>query len=61
MTQVDEMRRKLIETINELPEDKLIAVDDLIKKISLNQVIPIDFIYSQAKTNYNKTLQKLAE
>lgn len=61
MDNIEEMRRKLIETINELPKDKLIEADVLIKKISLEPANSIEYIYREAKKKYNETLQKLAE
>ncbi len=61
MKKVEEMRRKIIATINELPEDKLIEVDALIKKISSEPPNSIEYIYNEAKNKYKETLQKLAE
>ncbi len=61
MDEIEEMRRKIIETINELPKDKLIEADLLIKKISSAPVNSIEYIYNEAKKKYNETLQKLAE
>jgi len=61
MNEVEEMRRKIIATINELPKDKLIEIDVLIKKISLEPGNSIEYIYNRAKKKYNETLQKLAK
>lgn len=61
MNEIEEIRRKIIETINELPKDKLIEVDVLIKKISLESTNSIENIYREAKKKYNETLQKLAD
>lgn len=61
MTQFEELRQKLISTINQLPEDKLIEIDALVRKISLEQKNSIEYIYNEAKKNYNQTLQKLAK
>lgn len=61
MNEVQEMRKKIIETINELPEDKLIEIDKWIKKINLKESSSIEDIYNVAKKNYNEMLQKLAE
>ncbi len=60
MNEIEEMRLKIIETINELPKDKLIEVDVLIKKISLESTNSIENIYREAKKKYNETLKKLA-
>ena len=61
MEEMEEMRRKIIETINELPKDKLIEVGVLIKKLSLEPDSSIEYIYNKAKKKYNETLQKLAK
>ena len=60
MDETEEMRRKIIETINELPKDKLIEVGVFIKKLSLEPNNSIEYIYNEAKKKYNQTLQKLA-
>ena len=54
MNEVQKMREKIIETINELPEDKLIEVDILIKKILLKENNSIEDIYNAAKKNIMK-------
>lgn len=61
MNEVQEMREKIIESIKELPEEKLREVDTLIKKINLNESHSIENIYNLAKEKYEETLQKLAE
>ena len=61
MNEVQEMRKKIIETINELPEDKLVEVDNLIKIVILKKSNSVEDIYDAAKKKYNETLQKLAE
>jgi hypothetical protein len=61
MNEVQKMREKIIETIKELPEDKLAEVNILIKKILLKENNSIENIYTIAKEKYNKTLQKLAK
>jgi len=61
MNEVQEMRKKIIETINELPEDRLVEFDALLKEIILNKSNYIGEIYREAKKKYNTTLQKLAE
>ena len=57
MDETEEMRRKIIETINELPKDKLIEVGVLIKKLSLKPDNSIEYVYNEAKKKYNETLQ----
>lgn len=59
MDEIDELRRKIIEIVNELPKDKLVEVNVLIKKISLEPTNSIEHIYNEAKKKYNETLQKL--
>ena len=61
MDETEEMRRKIIETINELPKDKLIEVGVLIKKLSLEPDNSREYVYNEAKKKYNETLQKLAK
>ena len=61
MDETEEMRRKIIETINDLPKDKLIEVGVLIKKLSLEPDNSIEYIYNKPKKKYNETLQKLAK
>ena len=56
MNETEEMRRKIIETINELPKDKLIEVGVLIKKLSLEPDNSIEYVYNEAKKKYNETL-----
>lgn len=60
MDQFEEIRQKIIATINELPEDKLIKVDGLIRGIS-SEPSSIETIYNEAKNRYTEALQKLAE
>ena len=61
MNEVQEKKEKIISFINNLPEDKLIVIEDFIRKISDGDNLTIEHIYKEAVEKYHETLQKLAQ
>jgi hypothetical protein len=61
MSEVQDKRKKIMEAINALPEDKLIYVEELINDISLADKNSIQNIYKKAVEKYHETLKKLAQ
>jgi len=61
MSVVQEKKDKIIAAINNLPEDKLVIVEELLKQIIEKDKVPVDIIYRKVVEKYHQTLQKLAQ
>lgn len=60
MTPVKEIRERLIEDINHLPQEDLLNIDLEIQKIKRKKSISIEDIFEKAASKYDEVLKKLA-
>jgi len=60
-TTLQEKRNEIIAAINQLPEDKLMEVENVLRNIIASEQHSVADIYNKVKGKYSETLQKLAQ